>query len=297
MAPIHEVTPAAVLRQVEWTVLRRLDGALQGDFATLFRGEGIDFQELREYVPGDDLRRIDWNVTARMDTLYVRDYAEDRDLSAWLLLDRSSSMAFGPSARGKDAVLIELVACFAHIFGGGGNRVGAIIYDDGPLATIPPRSGRVQSLRLIHEVMARAPHSQATTDLAALLRSAVGVIRQRSLVIVVSDFISGPGWEKPLRQLAERHDVVAIQITDPLESELPDVGVISLQDNETGEQILVDTSDKEFRRRMRELAAQGQQALVAGVRSAGITLHTIATDEDLGTAFVRMATRRKLARR
>jgi len=297
MASVHDLTPAALLRRIEWTVLRRLDGALQGDFVTLFRGEGIDFQELREYVPGDDLRRIDWNVTARMSTPYVRDYAEDRDLTAWLLLDRSASMAFGPSQRGKDDVLVELVACFAHIFGRGGNKVGAIVFDDGPTATIPPRAGRVQSLRLIHEVLSRRPHSTSTTDLAGLLRAGVGVIRQRSLVIVISDFISGPGWERPLRQLAERHDVVCIQIADPLESELPDVGVISLQDNETGEQILVDTSDAAFRARLRELAGEQQRALTAGVRSAGITLHTITTDEDLGRAFLAMASRRKLARR
>lgn len=297
MAADPHLTPAALLQRIEWTVLRRLDGALQGDFATLFRGEGIDFQELREYVPGDDLRRIDWNVTARMDTPYVRDYAEDRDLTAWLLLDRSSSMAFGPSERGKDDVLVELVACFALLFGRGGNKVGAIVFDDGPLVTIPPRSGRVQSLRLVHEVLSRQPHSTTTTDLAALLRAGVGVVRQRSLVIVVSDFISAPGWERPLRQLAERHDVVVVQITDPLESELPDVGIISLQDNETGEQLLVDTSDDGFRSRMRELADEQQRALTAAVRSAGITLHTVSTAEDLGGAFVRMATRRKLARR
>lgn len=297
MASVHELTPAALLRRIQWTVLRRLDGALQGDFATLFRGEGIDFQELREYVPGDDLRRIDWNVTARMSTPYVRDYAEDRDLTAWLLLDRSASMVFGPSARGKDDVLVELVACFAHLFGRGGNKVGAIIFDDGPAATIRPRGGRVQALRLIHEVLSRSPHSQSTTDLASLLRTGVGVIRQRSLIIVISDFISGPGWERPLRQLAEQHDVVAIQIADPLERELPDVGVISLQDNETGENVLVDTSDPQFRQRLVDLSRQQQEALVAGVRSAGITLHTVGTDEDLGKAFVRMATRRRLARR
>lgn len=297
MAAADPLSAAALLRRVEWSVLRPLDGALQGDFATLFRGAGMDFRDLREYVPGDDLRRIDWNATARMHTPYVRDYAEDRDLTAWLLLDRSSSMSFGPAERGKDEVLVELVACFAALFARGGNKVGAIVYDDGPVATIPPRSGSLQAARMIHELRSRTGESQAITDLAGLLRAAVGVIRQRCLVIVISDFISGPGWERPLRQLAERHDVVAIQIHDPLEEDLPDVGTVVLQDAETGEQVLVDTGDAAFRERLRELAAQQRATLTAAVRSAGISLHTVGTDEDLFGAFLRMAHTRKVARR
>lgn len=292
-----DLRAGAVLRRVEWTVLRPLDGALQGDFATLFRGAGMDFRELREYVPGDDLRRIDWNTTARMDSPYVRDYAEDRDLTAWLLLDRSASMRFGPAGHGKDAIVVDLVACFAHLLTRGGNKLGAILYDDGPVATIPPRSGRTQVLRLIHELGRRAPQSHATTELAGLLRAGVGSIRQRSLVVVVSDFISPPGWEKPLRQLAQRHDVVAIQVVDPLEHSLPDVGVIVLQDNETGQQVVVDTGDAGFRSRMAALAGEQSAALAATIRRTGLTLHTVRTDEDLLGAFLRMAHARKLSRR
>jgi uncharacterized protein (DUF58 family) len=292
-----DLSAGAVLRRVEWTVLRPLDGALQGDFATLFRGEGIDFREMREYVPGDDLRRIDWNTTARMDTPYVRDYSEDRDLTAWLLLDRSASMRFGPTGRGKDAIVVDLVACFAQLLGRGGNKLGAVLFDDGPVATIPPRSGRTQVLRLIHELGRREPRSQATTELAGLLRAAVATIRQRSLVVVISDFISPPGWEKPLRQLAQRHDVMAIQIVDPLEHSLPDVGVIVLQDNETGDQVVVDTGDAGFRSRMAALAEEQNDALTATIRRTGLTLQTIRTDEDLLGAFLRMAHQRKMSRR
>lgn len=292
-----DLNAGALLRRLEWTVLRPLDGALQGDFATLFRGEGIDFREMREYVPGDDLRRIDWNTTARMAQPYVRDYAEDRDLTGWLLLDRSASMRFGPAGRGKDAVVIDLVACFAQLLGRSGNKIGAILYDDGPVATIPPRSGRTHVLRLIHELARREPQSHSVTELAGLLRAALGTVRQRSLIVVISDFISPPGWEKPLRQLAQRHDVVAIQIVDPLEHSLPDVGVIVLQDNETGEQVVVDTGDAGFRERMAALAGEQDDALEASIRRTGLTRHTVRTDEDLLGAFVRLAHSRKLHRR
>ncbi|HEX2706334.1 MAG TPA: DUF58 domain-containing protein [Candidatus Lustribacter sp.] len=292
MDPTTGLTPERVLRRLEWHVLRRLDGRLQGDYRTLLRGIGVDFLDLREYEPGDDMRHIDWNVTARMDTPYVRQYVEDRELTAWLLLDRSPSMGFGPVTRRKDAVLTELAGTLAALLVRGGNRVGAILYDNRVELTLPPRQGRAQVLLLLRELLREPTPSGTPTDLTGLLTTANGMLRHRSLVVLVSDFISLPGWERPLTQLARRHDVVAIALAAPSESELPEAGVIVIEDAETGEQLLVDTSDVEFRLRMRDLAASYQDQLDQVARRAGVDLHTLSTGEDLVGALVRMSATR-----
>ena len=151
--PPPPATPERVLRRLEWRVIRRLDGLLQGDYRTLFHGVGIDLADLRDYEPGDDVRHIDWNVTARMDTPYVRTYLEDRELTAWLLLDRSPSMGFGPTERPKDAVLIELATTLARLLTRGGNRVGAILYNNAVERTIPPRAAATRCSRLTHHLL------------------------------------------------------------------------------------------------------------------------------------------------
>ncbi|MFN8097049.1 MAG: DUF58 domain-containing protein [Dermatophilaceae bacterium] len=296
MASPLALTAEALLRRVEWTVLRPLDGQLQGDYRTLFTGAGLDFRELREYVPGDDLRRIDWNVTARMDAPYVRQYAEDRELTAWFVLDRSGSMRFGPQGRGKEEVLIEFTATLARLLTRGGNRIGALLSDGGRPAPVPSGSGRLHVLRLVHRL--QQPHATAPvpTDLAALLAASSGMILQRSLVVVVSDFIAAPGWDRPLRLLAQRHDLVPVQIVDPLETTLPDVGEIVLEDAETGERVLVDTADAGFRARLRALADAEQAQVRDRVRACGLDLTTISTADDLVAVFLRLAARRKVRR-
>ena len=305
-----------LLRRLEWRVVRRLDGRLQGDYRTLFRGSGVDFTDLREYEPGDDLRHIDWNVTARMDTPFVREYVEDREVTAWLLLDRSASMAFGPVDRQKSLVLAEIATTIAHILVRGGNRVGAAMYD-GTISTIPPGQGRNQVLRISQALLGpasdnagweagsrkasrasgRAEADRATTDLGALLRAALGLARRRSVLVIVSDFITQPGWERPLALLARRHDVVAIQVVDPRESELPAVGMVYVEDPETGEQIFVDTDDPVFRQRLHDVAAQRQEELVPAARRAGTEIHVVATDDDLVRALARISDLRKRRRR
>jgi uncharacterized protein (DUF58 family) len=291
------LTPERVLRRLEWRVIRRLDGRLQGDYRTLFRGTGIDFLDLREYEPGDDLRHIDWNVTARMDTPYVREYVEDREVTAWLLLDRSASMGFGPVDRQKHLVVTEVAGTIAQLLARGGNRIGAILFDNAIERTIPPGHGRNQVLRIMSLLMQPPKPPTGQTDLGVLLRAALGVARRRSMVVIVSDFISEPGWEKPLALLARRHDVVALQVTDPREFELPSVGMIYVEDAETGEQIFVDTDDPGFRARLREAADRRQAALTEAARTAGTDLFTIATDEDLVRALSRIAELRKRRRR
>jgi uncharacterized protein (DUF58 family) len=282
------LTPERVLHRLEWQVVRRLDGRLQGDYYTLLRGNGTDFLDLRNYEWGDDVRHIDWNVTARMDELYVREFMEDRELTAWLLLDRTRSMAFGAVQRTKERVLCELAATFGQLFVRGGNRVGAIIYDGGQHWAIPPRQGRNQVLALVHELL--QPVSEgAGTDIGKLLDVASRVIRRRSLIVIISDFISAPGWERPLLRLTERHEVVAVRLVDPREYELPDAGLLLVQDAETGEQLLVDSSDPGLRRRLRAVAEQQDEAIRRALAGAKTRLHVVSTEDDLVSAFVRMA--------
>jgi uncharacterized protein (DUF58 family) len=312
------LTPERLLRQLEWRVVRRLDGRLQGDYRTVFRGEGLDFTNLREYEPGDDLRHIEWNVTARMDTPYVREYVEDREVTAWLLLDHSASMGFGPVDRQKDLVLAEVATTLALVLTRRGNRVGMVVFDQDVERVLPARGGRNQVLQIADVLLdRRTARASATatatrrrrrgrepqgperhvTDLGRMLHRSAGMIRRRSLVVVVSDFISEPGWEQALSRLARRHEVVALQISDPREDELPDVGSIYVEDAETGEQIFVDTSDEGFRSRLRAAADQRQAALLESTRSAGVDLHQIRTDEDLVRSLLRISALRRSRRR
>lgn len=291
------LTPESLLRRLQWRVVRRLDGRLQGDYRTLFRGSGLDFTDLREYEAGDDLRHIDWNVTARMDSPYVREYVEDREVTAWLLLDRSASMSFGPVDRQKSLVTAEVATTLAYLLARGGNRIGALLLDDG-VRTMPPGTGRNQVLRISRALLEppRGSADRTTTDLGLLLHAGLGVARRRSLVVVVSDFISQPGWERPLSLLTRRHDVVALQVADPRETDLPSVGMVYVEDAETGEQIFVDTSDPVFRERLATVARERQDDLVATARRAGTDLHRVATDDDLVRSLARISELRRRRR-
>ena len=291
------LTPDRVLRRLEWRVIRRLDGRLQGDYRTLVRGQGTDFRDLREYEAGDDVRHVDWNVTARMDALYVREFTEDRELTAWLLLDRSPSMGFGPVDRTKEALLRDFTTTIARVLIRNGNRVGALVYDNEVSRTIPPRQGRDQVLLLLHDLLRPVDANGQVTDLRRLLQRAARVIKRRSLIVLVSDFITEPGWESALARLNERHEVVAVRLFDPREYDLPDAGLIAVQDAESGEQLLVDSSDPEFRRRLRRAGEERAIAVRDAARGAGVDLHVISTDDDLVDAFVRIVEARKRFRR
>jgi uncharacterized protein (DUF58 family) len=296
-APHATVTPERLLRQLEWRVIRRLDGLLQGDYRTLFYGAGTDFADLREYEPRDDIRHIDWNVTARMNQPYVRQYVEDRDITAWFLLDISPSMAFGPIDRPKELILTDFVATLARLLTRSGNRIGAILYNNQIERTIPPRTGRNQVLRLMRDLLReRQTPTGTTTDLNVLLNAGLNTFKRRSLVFVISDFMSEPGWERPLSLLNHRHELIAIRLFDPRETELPDAGVIVVEDAETGEQLTVNTSDPVFRRRFYEVAQQREVTLKETLRRAGVDLFAISTEEDLVPAIVRMASLRKKKR-
>jgi uncharacterized protein (DUF58 family) len=291
-------TPERILLRLDWEVIRRLDGLLQGDYRSLFYGYGVDLADLREYQPGDDIRYIDWNVTARMDSPYVRQYVEDREITAWFLLDLSPSMDFGAVESLKRTVLIDFVTTLARLLTRHGNRIGAIFYGNRVERTIPAGGGRIQVLRLVNDLLKQPPLPQsAVTNLSPLLQTALNAIKKRSLIFVISDFISTPGWERPLTLLNRRHDVLAIRLWDPREVELPDIGPIIMEDAETGEQLYVDTRDKTFRRRFQEAAQRREAALNQAFKRAGVDALSLSTEEDLVRAIIRFATLRQQRRR
>ncbi|MET8863525.1 DUF58 domain-containing protein [Nonomuraea sp. NPDC004580] len=285
--------PEKLLLRLEWKVVRRLDGRLQGAHRTTYRGSGIDFTGLRAYMEGDDARHIDWNVTARLDVPHMRVFTEDRELTVWLVLDRSASMAAGRPGRAKHDVLAELALVLTRLFGRGGNRVGALLYDTGMLRVVPPGTSRRHALRIAAELDRTAERASggrrgggATTDLAEMLDAAGRLARRRALILVLSDFIGEGDWERSLQRLARRHEVVALRIVDTADDVLPEAGLIVVEDAETGEQLVVDSADPLLRVRLREAVATREAGLTAGMRRAGVPVHRVETERDLAETLV-----------
>jgi uncharacterized protein (DUF58 family) len=297
-AAANQATPERILQRLDWQVIRRLDGLLQGDYRSLFYGYGVDFSDLREYQPEDDIRYIDWNVTARMNTPYVRQYVEDREITAWFLLDLSPSIDFGSQQFQKRTMLVDFVTTLARLLTRHGNRVGAVFYGSQIERTIPARGGRIQILRILNDLLKQpsAP-SSSMTNLIPLIQGGLHAIKKRSLIFLISDFISTPGWERPLSLLNQRHEVMAVHLWDPSENELPDVGMVMLEDSETGDQILVDTHDKHFRARFTQAAQQRQAVLAQSFKTSGVDVLSLSTDEDLVRAIMRFAALRQQRRR
>lgn len=291
-------TPERILLRLDWQVIRRLDGQLQGDYRSLFYGYGIDFADLREYQPEDDIRYIDWNVTARMNTPYIRQYVEDREITAWFFLDLSPSMDFGGVSTHKRTRLIDFVTAMARILTRHGNRVGAVFYTNRVERILPARGGRLHVLRLVNELLKqpflpRAPF----TKLSALLEGGLKAIKKRSLIFVISDFISEPDWERPLRLINQHHELIAVRLWHPNELELPDIGPVIMEDSETAEQLYVDTHDPKLRARFRQAALQREAALNEAFKRAGVEALSMGTDEDMVRAIIRFARLRQQRRR
>ena len=298
--PNSAATPERILLRLDWNVIRRLDGLLQGDYRTLFYGFGVDFADLREYQPEDDIRYIDWNVTARMDTPYVRQYHEDRELTAWFLLDMSPSVDFGTlhTQIEKRTMLIDFVTVISRLLTRHGNRVGAMMFGSRLQHTVPARGGRLQVLRLVNDMLKqpRLPNAPFT-NLKSFLSGALNSLKRRSLVFVISDFISESGWEASLSLLNQRHEVLAIRLYDPREVDLPDIGMVMMEDAETGEQLFVDTHDKKFRKRFADAARKREMDLNLAFKRAGVDVLSLSTEDDLVRAIVRFAKRRQQVRR
>jgi uncharacterized protein (DUF58 family) len=286
--------PETILRRLDLKVARRLEGLLQGDHRSSFRGQGLDLADLREYQYHDDVRHMDWNVTARLQIPHVREFLEDREITAWFLLDMSPSIEFESVSVSKRAVLVEFTAMVCRLLAGKGNRTGAILFSNRIERMIPARGGRQQLLILLDALTrhrnTRGPH---VTDLNRVLSDAAGLIKRRSLVFIVSDFIAAPGWEKPLGRLANRHDVIAVRLSDPLELRLPDLGLLTFQDAESGEQVFVDTHDRAFRSRFAAAAEEREEHLRSAFQSAGVDTLELSTEDDVADAVLRFADMRK----
>jgi uncharacterized protein (DUF58 family) len=287
----------ALLQHLEWTVIRRLDGLLQGDHRTLFRGSGLELADLREYQAHDDVRHIDWNVTARMQTPFVREHQEDREISAWFLLDLSGSMDFGSADVSKRDVMLRFVGVMAKLLMKRGNRIGALVLNPAEpegFKFIPARMHRRHLLHVLH-VLETSPVTQQShqTRLTDWLRKANGLLKRRSSVFVVSDFMGDFNWANELNALGQRHETVAVRLFDPAEINLPNAGLVLLKDSETSEQLLLDTTNQSFRTRYAQTVEKREQQLADSFAHAGVDAFELSTDEDLASALIRFSELRK----
>ena len=291
------MSPEEILRRLELTVSRRLDGLLHGEHQGLLPGPGTEPGEARAYLPGDDVRRIDWAVTARTAEPHVRMQVAERELETWVVVDLSASLAFGTAECEKRDLALAAAAAVGFLTARGGNRLGAIVAHGDGGERLPARPGRDHLRAVLHRlVTAPTPDGRGPVDLAALLREADRLARRRGLVVVVSDFLSAPGWERPLRVLAARHEVLAVEVVDRRELELPDVGLLPLVDPETGMRLEVDTGDRGLRERY-AAAAQVQREEIAGhLRTAGADHLQLRTDRDWLRDLVAFVERRRRRR-
>ena len=282
-APAIDGTPAAeILRRLEISVTRRLDGLLQGDHRGLTPGHGSEPGEIRAYQPGDDVRRIDWNVTARLGDTHVRDSIADRELETWLLIDASASLAFGTATCEKRDLALAAAAATGFLTARTGNRVGGMtIGPDGASVPIPARGGRVHLQSLLRQFLTvlDAPEP-GRTDLTTGLRRLAGTANRRGLVVVISDFLDPGPWDAALRSLALRHDVLCVEVVDPIELALPDVGMLVLHDTVTGREIEVPTGNEKFRERYAAAAADQRDAIARRIRTTGADHLVLRTDRD-----------------
>jgi uncharacterized protein (DUF58 family) len=294
MASVDEL-----LRRLRWPVLRRLAVHPGGDELSRLRGAGIEYADVREYQPGDDPRSIDWNLTARSDRTYVRESVPDRGADVWLLVDTSRSLDWGTARCLKRQLVLELAAAAGQLLVRHGNRIGAVLFDQQVQAVARPAAGRTGLLRLIAQIQA-APVGLPVggpTDLGRVLLEAGRLIRRPSVVIVISDFLVPDGWEQALSSLALRHEVVAAVIADPREREIPDVGMVTFEDPETGRQLLVDTGSKRLRERFRRAAEEQRLTLERKLVGAGAGVAQLSTEQDLVPQLLDFFLRRRAQRR
>lgn len=273
-------SPELALRRLELTVLRRLDGLLHGNHQGLIPGPGSELGDTRVYVPGeDDVRRMDWAVTARTTTPHVRDLIADRELETWAVVDLSASMDFGTADMEKRDLVISAVGAIGFLAGRVGDRFGAYVLHGDQVHRYPARGGRPALYALLHS-LAGAPRGSGSVDLASAVEMMAAAHHRRGLRVVVSDFLDEPGtWERPLRRLAARHQVLAVEVVDPRELELPDVGLVTLRDPETGRTRDVHLSRK-VRERYAEAAAAQRKATRAALRRGGAAHMVLRTDRD-----------------
>ncbi len=272
--------PDSVLRALELTIARRVEGLLAGDYRSALLGVGTELAQVRPYEPGDDVRRIDWNVTARTRVPHVRVHLAERVMTTWLVLDTSASMGFGTADRRKADVAEGVALAIGHVATRRGNRLGIVTFGSSEPRILPPRQGRSGLLGLLVALREGEQPERGATSFAEAFSRAAGAAKQRAFVTVVSDFRGPQNWRGPLLQLAGRHDVVAVEVRDPREQELPNVGELWLVDPETGRRLRVDTRSARLRARFAEAAAVERSALAETFDSLGVRHVVLSTAGD-----------------
>jgi len=264
------------VKKLEIKTSRLVEGLVSGEYHSVFKGRGIEFAEVRGYVPGDDIRAIDWNVTARFNAPFVKEFIEERDLTLFIVFDVSSSNEFGFERRKKE-IGYDIAASLMFAALRNNDRAGLCLFTSEVELFIPPGKGKKHMLKLLRELIYYEPKNR-NTDIRAALSYLNNVIKKRSIVFIISDFLA-PDFERPLKQLKNRHDVILVNITDMREAQIPDIGYAFLEDQETGEQMLVDTSDPEFRARYTELVKAKQDAFFARMKRIGVDIIQVNTSE------------------
>jgi uncharacterized protein (DUF58 family) len=288
------MTPEEVMREVrriEITTRHLVRDIVAGEYSSAFRGRGVEFAEVREYQPGDDVRTIDWNVTARLGSAYVKRYLEERELTVGFAVDFSASKRFGSRLRTKGELATEVCAVLALAAARNNDRVGTLFFTDRIEQVIPARKGRRHVLRILSELLSFQPAGTGT-DLGGALEHLEAVLRRRSVLFIVSDFLTS-GYEAALSRLARKHDVVGIQLVDPRERELPDAGLIALHDPESGVWGYVDTGDAALRDRFRHRMLAFDRGLERTVRERGADLVRLETDQPYAEALLAFFRRRE----
>jgi len=270
--------PDTLLRALDITIGRRVDSLLAGDYRSTLHGDGTELAQVRPYVPGDDVRQIDWNVTARTLEPHVRVHLAERVLVTWLVLDASPSMQFGTADRRKADVAEGVAIAVGHVATRRGNRLGAVTFGDASPRSVPPRQGRVGLLGLLETLRAGDDGATRTGSLGEAIDRTGALARQRALVVLVSDFRGPLDWRRPLLALAGRHDVVAVEIRDPREQELPNMGELWLVDPETGRQLRVDTRSAKLRARFAAAAAAERDEVATTLAGLGVRHVVLSTD-------------------
>jgi uncharacterized protein (DUF58 family) len=280
--PLESGSPRSLLRRLRWTVLRPLAHRPNGDERSRLSGPGLEFAHVREYLPGDDVRRIDWQLTARSDRPYVREAHDERGLDIWLVVDVSPSVDWGTAQGLKRDVAVELSAVAGQLLGHRGNRVGLVLFAEQTLGIVPPGVGQAHLERIVGRLRdePRRP-ACGPTDLARVLSTLPRLARRPALIVLMSDFLVPDGWASQLRSLAHRHEVVAVRLRDPREADLPDIGIVTFEDPETGEQLTVDTGNARLRERFRQAAADQAAGIDRTLNACGAEVLSLGTDESL----------------
>jgi uncharacterized protein (DUF58 family) len=273
------------VRKIQIRTSHLVSDLFAGQYQSVFKGRGMEFAEVRLYQPGDDVRTIDWNVTARSGTPHVKRFAEERELTVMLVVDASASTVFGSRRQTKQALAAELGALLAFSAITNNDKVGLLMFTDRIELAVPPRKGTRHVLRVIREILSHRPVGRGT-DVPAALEHLRRVTRRRTVLFLVSDFLT-PGWKRALRLASRRHDVVAVVLEDPREAELPDVGLVELEEAETGERYVVDTGDPRVRRAVAERAALARAERDRELRAADVDAIVVGTDRPYIEAILR----------